>query len=156
MDDMENLLRFFTELRQELDHLTQLQQQNIEAVRAHDLEVLNGCMKQEQAVSLALRGLEQKREKLLEALGLSGVPLLELDRRCPPKYRGEVAQATDKVRKQYALLRSAQEAARTVVEKDLRAVNQELERRGLRSESDDSYQTPSSSPLRGMGADFRA
>ena len=57
----ENLLHFLSELQQELDRLTQLQPQKIDAVRAHDLDVLNDCMKQEQAISLSLRGLEQKR-----------------------------------------------------------------------------------------------
>lgn len=155
--NMENLLHFLSELRQELEHLTQLQPQKIDAVHAHDLDALNDCMKQEQVISLSLRGLEQKREKLLQEAGLSGVSLLELDRHCPPEHRGAVARATEGVRKQYRLLCSAQEAARTVIEKDLRAVNGELERRGLLSEeSDDAYQTPASHPLRGLGTDFRA
>lgn len=154
--DIDTLLHFFTELQQDLERLTQLQRQKIDAVRAHDLDVLNDCMKQEQVISLSLRGLEQKREKLLQALGLSGVSLLELDRHCQPEHRAAVSQAAEGLRKQYQLLYSAQQAARTVVEKDLRAVNRELERRGLLSEPDDNYQTPSSRSLGGLGTDFRA
>ena len=154
--DIDTLLHFFTELQQELERLTQLQRQKIDAVRAHDLDVLNDCMKQEQVISLSLRGLEQKREKLLQALGLSGVSLLELDRHCQPEHRAAVSQAAEGLRKQYQLLYSAQQAARTVVEKDLRAVNRELERSGLLSEPDDNYQTPSSRSLGGLGTDFRA
>ena len=154
--DLENLLHFLGELRQELDRLCQLQPKKIDAVRAHDLEALNECMKQEQAVSLTLRGLEQKREKLLQVLGLSGVPLLELDRHCPPERRGEMARAVEDLRRQYTLLRSAQEAARTVVEKDLRAVNRELGRRGFIFEEEETYQAPSGHPLKGLGTDFRA
>ena len=154
--DMERLTHFFTQLGQELDRLAQLQKRKIGAVRAHDLEALNDCMKQEQAVSLALRGLEQRRGQLLEELGLAGVPLLELDRHCPPEHRGAVARATEGLRRQYALLRSAQEAARTVVETDLRAVNRELERRGLLTDEEDTHQAPAAPPLRGLGTDFRA
>ena len=154
--DIDTLLHFFTELQQELERLTQLQRQKIDAVRAHDLDVLNDCMKQEQVISLSLRGLEQKREKLLQALGLSGVSLLELDRHCQPEHRAAISQAAEGLRKQYQLLYSAQQAARTVVEKDLRAVNRELERRGLLSEPDDNYQAPSSRSLGGLGTDFRA
>ena len=153
---MERLTHFFTQLGQELDRLAQLQKRKIGAVRAHDLEALNDCMKQEQAVSLALRGLEQRRGQLLEELGLAGVPLLELDRHCPPEHRSAVARATEGLRRQYALLRSAQEAARTVVETDLRAVNRELERRGLLTDEEDTYQAPAAPPLRGLGTDFRA
>ena len=58
------------ELGGELEQLITIQNQKIQAVRAHDLDQLNDCMKQEQAISLALRGLEQRRDKLVQELGL--------------------------------------------------------------------------------------
>ena len=54
-------VQLLQDLEQTLRDLTALQPEKIAAVRAHDLEVLNDCMKREQAASLALRGLEQKR-----------------------------------------------------------------------------------------------
>ena len=65
-------VQLLQDLEQTLRDLTALQPEKIAAVRAHDLEVLNDCMKREQAASLALRGLEQKRANMAKALGVGG------------------------------------------------------------------------------------
>ena len=57
-----------------LEELTDLERTKALAVGRSDLEELEECMKREQVMSLSLRGLDQKREKLLAALGLTGVP----------------------------------------------------------------------------------
>lgn len=150
------LLSYLEELRKELEQLTQIQSDKMDGVRDHDLDVVNACMKQEQVISLSLRGLEQKRDKVLQSLGLAGSPLSELPDRCPPEQRDSVASAVERVRKQYTLLCSAQEAARTMMEKDLRHISKELEKRGILSDLDEQYQSPNSHPHRGMGTDFRA
>ena len=154
--DFSQLLKFFEELQQELERLTQLQSDKIAAARAHDLNALNECMKREQACSLALRGMEQKRDKLFQALDLSGVPLLEIPGRCPPEQHAAMTAAVEGIKKRSTLLRSAQESARTLLEKDLRSVNQELERRGVFSDLDEHYQTPPGTMPRSMSTDFRA
>lgn len=154
--DTSNLLQFFSELQQELDRLMQLQPKKVEAVRAHDLEQLNDCMKQEQALSLSLRGLEQRRDKLLQGLGLSGFSLLEAAQRCPADQRRAAVDAAEELRRHYHALRSAQEAARTVIEKDLRAINKQLEQRGILSEMDDGYSPNTDSMSKSMRTDFRA
>lgn len=154
--DTSNLLQFFSELQQELDRLMQLQPKKVEAVRAHDLDLLNDCMKQEQALSLSLRGLEQRRDKLLQSLGLSGLSLLEAAQRCPAEQRRDAVDAAEELRRHYNALRSAQEAARTVIEKDLRAINKQLEQRGILSELDDGYSPNTDSMPKSMRTDFRA
>ena len=88
-------------------------------------------MKREQALSLALRGLERRREPLLASLGLAGTSLRDLPQQCSPEHRGETARAVEKVLRSYQVLQSAQGAARTVLEGRLRQVEGELERRGL-------------------------
>ena len=154
--DFSQLLIFFRELQQELERLTRLQSDKTAAAQAHDLDALNECMKREQASSRALRGREQKRDKLFLALGLSGTPLLEIPGRCPPEQRAAMVAAVEGVRKQSALLRSAQEAARTLLEKDLRSINQELERRGVITDLDEHYQASPGTMPRSMSTDFRA
>ena len=123
------LLRFLEELDGALTSLTALQDEKRAA--AQDLDGLNACMKREQALSLALRGLERRREPLLASLGLAGTALRDLPQRCPPEHRGETARAVEKVLRSYQVLQSAQGAARTVLEGRLRQVEGELERRGL-------------------------
>ena len=123
------LLRFLEELNRSLESLTALQEEKRAA--AQDLDALNECMKREQALSLSLRSMEHKREALLGGLGLAGVPLRDLPRRCPPERRAETARAVEQVLRSYQVLQSAQGAARTVLEGRLHQVEGELKRRGL-------------------------
>lgn len=58
-----------------LEQLTEVEKTKTNAVTAGDLAAVEQCMKQEQVASLNLRGLDQKREKLLDQLGMKGVPL---------------------------------------------------------------------------------
>ena len=154
-----SFLSYLSELERTLENLTHLQSSKIDAVRAHDLDALNECMKQEQAVSLSLRGLEQKRDRLLQRLNLTGVSLRELPRRCPPGYQGETSAAVERLLKCYERLRSAQSASRTLLEKDLRAINETLKQKGVLSDLDEGYQSGqsgASTPPTGPRTDFRA
>ena len=53
-----------------LEQLTEVEKTKTNAVTAGDLAAVEQCMKQEQVASLNLRGLDQKREKLLDQLGI--------------------------------------------------------------------------------------
>ena len=136
MMDVSALIEFLESLDREIHLLTELQSQKLESVHAHDLERLNDCIKQEQAISLSLRGMEQKRSKLLAGLGLSGVPLRELSQNCPPEQRAAVSTAVERLLRDRQLLSSAQAAARTAMERDLHMISRELEHRGILPESD--------------------
>ena len=154
--EYKDYLALLSELEQTMESLTKLQSRKIEAVRSHDLDELNECMKQEQAVSLSLRGMEHRRDKLLKELGMSGISIREMTVRCPAEHREATAAATEQLLRQYEQLHSAQEAARTVVEKDLRRVNRELEHQGVEIEPEAGYQAPPGTPPNGMRTDFRA
>ena len=149
--DYVQLLR---ELEQTLRDLTALQPEKIAAVRVHDLEVLNDCMKREQAASLALRGLEQKRANMAKALGVDGVPIRQVAGHCPESCRGDLSHAVESLIRRGQELRSAQDAARAVVESDLRRVNGELERRGVATDPEEGAQP--TVPPRTMRTDIRA
>ena len=127
--DIQPYLTFLSDLRQSLDALSALEQRKIAAVQAGNLDELEQCMKQEQAAALELRGREQKRAALLRELGLEQVPLRELPNQCPPQFRGHASEVVEQVRRSYQVLSSAQTAARTLMESDLRHIQQELERR---------------------------
>jgi len=63
-------LALLGELSNSLDQLAGLAKQKNTAIRKDDLLALDQVLNQEQAMSLALRGQEQKRAKLLRELGL--------------------------------------------------------------------------------------
>ena len=96
-------------LAHQLEELEQLQHKKIQAVRDHDLEVLNDCMKQEQAASLALRGLEQKRESLSRKLGLEKAPLSKVPEILPPEERALAQQKVEQLLRLWERSRSARQ-----------------------------------------------
>lgn len=127
--EMQAYLSFLSDLRQALDSLAALEQKKIQAVQAGDLEALDECMKKEQVATLDLRGREQKRADLLKQLGLEQVSLRDLPSRCPPQYKGQATEISQQVLRSYQVLSSAQQAARTLMESNLRHIQKELDRR---------------------------
>lgn len=127
--EFRDYLTFLQELCQELDTLRGVEQQKITAIQAGNLEALDTCMKQEQAAALSLRGREQHRQKMLQALKLDGVSLADLPHCCPPQDKEQATEITQQILRSYQVLSSAQQAARTLMESNLRRIQQELNRR---------------------------
>ena len=119
--------RFMEQLGSLLDELTELAREKTAAVRRDDLLAVDGCMKREQALSLSLRSMDKKRDKLLGELGLKNVTLSGLAQQCPPELRLEAKEASEKLRDRYALYRSAADVARTTLEFNLHQVEKILD-----------------------------
>ena len=149
-------LQLLSELTQELTQLSEIGQQKVQAVSSHDLDALNECIKQEQAVSLTLRGIEQKRKKILTELGFENVPLREMSMRCPTECQQETTQLVENLLRIYTVLKSVQTPARTLMERELRAINTELETRGVLSETKENYQSSPTAKPGNLRTDFRA
>lgn len=81
-------------------------------------------MKQEQVVSLSLRGMDQKRDKLLSALGIAGVRLRDLVEHAPDELKQETKEAAEQLRRKYELFQSASGVARNTLECNLHAIEQ--------------------------------
>ncbi len=117
-------LSLMESLGQKLDELTDLERIKIRAVGRSDLQALDECMKKEQVVSLSLRGMDQKRAKLLGELGIAGVRLRELVEHAPEDMKRETQEAAEKLRQKYELFRSASSVARNTLECNLHAIEQ--------------------------------
>ena len=152
----EEYLAFLEELLHEMNHLIEIVKQKLEAIQNHELDVLNECIKQEQAVSLTLRGLEQKRGKLLAAIGCEKVPLSEMPRRCPEEHRARMQELVNQLLTADKVYKSVQAPSRTIMERDLRSIRKELESRGVEQELDDNYKTAPPTRGKGLRTDFRA
>lgn len=112
LDQLESVLR----------ELTELAQRETQAVNRGDLKAVDEIMRREQALSLSLRGLDQKREKLMAELGLQGVRLSGLAEHAPPELEMETRQKAEQVTRQYAVYRDANQVARTTLECDLHLI----------------------------------
>ena len=120
--EFQKYLSFLADLQKCLDSLTALEQRKLTAIQTADFDALDQCIKEEQAAALDLRGREHKR-------GLPDASLRELPDHCPAEFRRQASEITQDVLRSYQVLASAQNAARTLMESDLRHIQQELDRR---------------------------
>lgn len=128
----ERYFAFLEELGRTLDSLTALAQEKTKAVLKDDLMAVNECLKKEQALSLQLRGLDAKRERVLSALGLGGTPLSAFARKCAPEWRIKARAAEEKLRTQFALYQGASQAARSTLECNIHQIEKYMaEDKGL-------------------------
>ena len=128
----EQYFAFLRELGQTLEQLTALTKEKTEAVRRDDLGAVNDCMKREQALSLSLRSMDVKREKMLAELGMTGVPLSGLTAHCPAELRLEARQVEEELRNRLAVYRSAANVARATLEISLHQIEQMIDEEGDR------------------------
>ena len=125
-DTYQEYFRYMEQLGTLLEQLTEIEKTKTVAVRRDDLLTVDECMKKEQALSLSLRSLDKKRDKLLGELGMENVSLSGFVQQCPAELRREAGEASEKLRIQYDLYRSAADVARTTLEVNLHQIDKLL------------------------------
>lgn len=156
MDGFHAYLDLLRELSGSLEQLAALARQKTAAVRRDDLMGLDAVLKQEQAMSLALRGLEQKRQTQLKGLGLEGTSLTQLPGSCPTELRTETKQVVETLRRNYEIYRTAAGVARDTLECNLHELEKLVEQMGGGRPEGAGYAPPSVEPPKNMKTDFRA
>lgn len=126
-DPYQEFFDFLDQLGETLDALTEIVKEKTAAVRRDDLMGVDACMKKEQAISLTLRTMDAKREKLAAAIGLAGKPLSALPDACPPERRAEAREIVDWLQDCYTLYHSAAEVSRTTLEVNLHQIERLIE-----------------------------
>lgn len=152
----QELFALFNEIGAGLERLTALATKKLEAVQKDDLETLNEIMNQEQAETLAFRGMERKRETLLGELGLSATALTALTKACPAELQEEAEQAVQTLQSRYRDYRSYADAARQALENGLTEIDQVLNDLGGNQPEGPGYQAPETELPTKMRTDFRA
>lgn len=105
-----------------MDQLAEIEQEKTACVSRGDVNGVDACMKREQALSMSLRGLDQRREKMLAQLGLGNLSLRELEDHAPQGLEMETKKAAERLRGSYALFQGASQLARDTLECHLRAI----------------------------------
>lgn len=80
---MHNFVKVIEELIELFKQLIPLEEKKLEASKDNNIMVIEDCMVKEQAAILKIRGLEQEREKLQEAMGAAGLKFREILDRFP-------------------------------------------------------------------------
>lgn len=150
-------LELLRDLSASLDRLGQLAQEKRGAVQRSDLMGLDEVLKQEQAMTLNLRGLEQRRLKLLAQMGLTGVSLSDLPDRYPAELEQEARRVVAGLQQSYAVYRSYADAARSTLELNLHQIEQVIAASGVDPKlAAAGYESPGVEPPKNMKTDFRA
>lgn len=79
-------------------------------------------MTREQALSLSLRGFEQRRTAMLSKLGIPDTSLSQLEQYSPEGLELETRRAVEDLRRQYEMFQSAASVARNTLECNLRVI----------------------------------
>lgn len=124
MTSWQDYLNFMKKLSRTLEELAQVEREKNDAVSEGNLNRVEECMKREQAMSLTLRGYDQKREKMLSELGLRGVTLSQLEEHSPDELQLETKAVVEELRRQYKLFQAASQVARDTLEINLRGIEQ--------------------------------
>ena len=157
MSDHQAYLKLLRELGDCLDRLGELSEQKAQTVRADDLLAMDEVLKQEQVLSLSLRGLEQRRVKLLAKLGLSDVPLAELPGKYPPELMDEAKQTVEGLRSSFKVFRARADMARSLLELNLHQIDKMIVAAGADpADVGAGYKAPGMEPPKNMKTDFRA
>jgi hypothetical protein len=109
-----------------LKQLSELGREKLTAVRKDDLDGLNQAMKQEQALSMSVRGLEHKRQTSSGELHLAEVPLKDLAERYPEDMRYEAKETVSQLQEQYRVYKGVSESVRCALECGLHEIEKVL------------------------------
>lgn len=154
--EIQNYLSLLRELSQTLEKLTEIEQEKTMAVRQDDLNLLNECMKQEQALSLTLRGYEQKRQSILSAWNLEHLPLSGLSSHVPTEQRIETKRIAEDLLQQYELFKGSFEVAQNTIECNLHQVEKHLTQLGAAPSPVSGYNEVNPELPSSLRTDFRA
>jgi vacuolar-type H+-ATPase subunit I/STV1 len=148
-------LELLRQLTGDLERLSALSRAKTDAVRKDDLNALDQVLKQEQALTLTVRGLEQKLQKALSQLKLTRVPLTDLPAQFPQELRLEAKTTVEALRQQYQIYRGASEAARHTLECNLHEIEKALNDWGAQGQSGPGYEKSGAEPPSQLKTDIR-
>lgn len=123
----EAYLNHLGQLGKILEDLTALTKEQTAAVAKGDLNGVDSVLRREQALSMSLRGSEQKREKFMQGLGLKGTSLSDLPDRVPEALRPQARETVDALRRRYQVYQGCAEAARTTLECGIHLIEKHMQ-----------------------------
>lgn len=122
-------LQLLAEIEGVITQLNAVEKHKIEAVHKDDLLAVDECIRQEQAISLAMRSLESRRGKQLKELGLAEVKLAGLAAAFPAELQQQAAEAAERLQNAYHDYNSISAAARNALERGLREIDRMMQPR---------------------------
>lgn len=120
-----------------------------EAASGRHHELLDGCIQEEQALLLKLRGLEQHRMKLQDSLGWDGLTLRQILEAASPEQKQALTPVFEELERKLDRLQKAREASEQILKVRLREL--ELFTQQGAAYNHGGKQTPAAAPHSRIG-----
>lgn len=104
------------------DELILCVEKKLDAIAANDVDALNNHMKEEQAYIMRLKGLDQKRERLLAEMGMSGKTFRELIANTTGDENSELTMIFEDLSSKVNELQSATDSAKKYIDIQLHSL----------------------------------
>lgn len=140
---MNRLIELLEESAELYKNFLELEYKKYDTVVKNDIEALDDIVAKEQVYYLKIRGLEQKREKLLDSMGYKGKTLKEIADACGETDKNILNQEHDELNKIIAEVKKISSLCRTLIEVRMRRIDKAMEQLG---EKDNVYSNNQSSP----------
>lgn len=124
MHDLSAFEKVIKQLIELFKRMIPLEQSKLEVVSHSQVSLLEDIIKKEQAEIMALRGLDQKRERAQEELGWKGLSFQEILKKVPEEQREELQKLFDELASQVKAFQSVTESSKTMMEVNLHAINE--------------------------------
>ncbi len=122
MRDFSNFIKIIEELILFFDDLISIEQEKLDAVVHNRVSFVEECMHKEQAAVLKLRGLDQKREKEQEVLGVKDHSFKDILGEAPEDVSAELRPLFDRLSDQVRVYQSISGNAKDMIEVNLHTI----------------------------------
>lgn len=126
MGDFSNFRKIIEEFIEFFDELISIEQNKLDAAVNNRVSFVEESMHREQAAVLRLRGLEQKREKEQERLGMKGYTFRQILEHTPEDETALLSPLFDRLSEQVRLTQSISENIKSAIEVNLHVIESSL------------------------------
>ena len=139
MGDINQLCSVLNSICTLFDRLLVVENNKLDAIAINDVDMLDEYMRAEQAFTMELRGLDARREKILEDLGLSGLTMSTIIERYSGEDRTKLSVIFEKLQERTEEIQVAVACTKRFIELHLQSLDLVLDRMGEQKAVDASY-----------------
>lgn len=126
MGEFSNFIKIIEEFIDFFDNLIPIEQEKLEAAIKNRVSFVEECMHKEQAAVLRLRGLEQKREREQEKLGMKDYTFRQILEKVPEDVSSVLKPLFDRMSEQVTQFQSISDNAKDIIEVNLHVIQSSL------------------------------
>lgn len=123
---MDEFKKVISDLIRLFRQLIKVEEVKLNAAAGKHIGTLEDCVKQEQALLLRLRGLEQNRERTQKKVGYEGLQFREILERVPDNEREELYELFDELSREIQMFREINEDSNQILQTNIHSIEKAL------------------------------